>query len=323
MKKFVVLLVCLLVTGGAFAAGENIATSKAYVDTAVAQKQDAIPANDGVAQVLTNTGTPGSVGTKNIYDASGEYATQTGALVTAGDFNTAVQNAVDNEFECIQYNPNDPTDCWLVQMRAVVEQSMLSSGYTPLEYIESTGTQYINTGIMTSGPGLSTEVKLELTTNSKAEQAIIGCANGGRYEVYFHGEEIGLYHNNGETWQGAVFVAQYYPNVIYTLKGKMTDSSITQEINGVQSSYTGVISQLSEAEVTLFRHNSRYAMSAKAYYVKIWQNDILVRNFIPARRDSDGVLGMYDTISNTFFTNAGTGEFIAGPVTGRYIPSGN
>jgi hypothetical protein len=58
---------------------------------------------------------------------------------------------------------------------------------------------------------------------------------------------------------------------------------------------------------------------------RIFQLDLsldgsLVRNFIPARRNSDGVLGMYDTVSNTFFTNAGTGEFIAGPVV--YLPTG-
>ena len=31
-------------------------------------------------------------------------------------------------------------------------------------------------------------------------------------------------------------------------------------------------------------------------------------------RNSDGVLGMYDTVSQQFFTNAGTGTFIAGEV---------
>ena len=116
MKKFLAFLICVLVTGTTFATGENVATSKAYVDTAVAQKQDAIPANDGTAQVLTNTGTPGSVGTKNIYDSTGEYAEQTGALVTAGDFNTAVQNAIDMEFTCIEWNAAG--DCLLVDIQS-------------------------------------------------------------------------------------------------------------------------------------------------------------------------------------------------------------
>ena len=42
-------------------------------------------------------------------------------------------------------------------------------------------------------------------------------------------------------------------------------------------------------------------------------------NGVPARRDSDGEIGMYDLVTNTFFTNSGTGEFIAGPMF-SYLP---
>jgi len=101
--------------GVAFAAGENVPTSKSYVDAAVAQKQDTIPANDGAAQVLTNTGTAGEYGTKGIYDANGEYATQTQNLVDAATMNAGVQNAIDSEFQCIEWlDPNDHgSDCLL------------------------------------------------------------------------------------------------------------------------------------------------------------------------------------------------------------------
>ena len=55
------------------------------------------------------------------------------------------------------------------------------------------------------------------------------------------------------------------------------------------------------------------SIPSRFYSVQI-DNGTTRRNFIHARRDSDGELGMYDLVSNTFFTNAGTGEFIAGPV---------
>ena len=47
----------------------------------------------------------------------------------------------------------------------------------------------------------------------------------------------------------------------------------------------------------------------KLWYLKIWENDLLVRNFIPAKRKSDNVIGMYDMVSRQFFTNSGTGSF--------------
>ena len=60
------------------------------------------------------------------------------------------------------------------------------------------------------------------------------------------------------------------------------------------------------------------------YMAQIYENDTLVRNFIPARQNSDGKIGMYDTVTNRFFTNDGTGTFIAGPDANNiYLPTGN
>ncbi len=124
MKKFLFILFGVFVFSGAFATGENVPTSKSYVDAAVATKQDKIPANDGVTQVLTNTGTAGEYGTKGIYDANGEYATQQNNLVDAVTMNAGVQNAINSEFQCIEWaDPNDHTsDCLLLDIRGTTER---------------------------------------------------------------------------------------------------------------------------------------------------------------------------------------------------------
>lgn len=45
-------------------------------------------------------------------------------------------------------------------------------------------------------------------------------------------------------------------------------------------------------------------------YFKYWDNnDNLLRDMIPCYRKSDNVIGMYDKVSKTLFTNAGTGTF--------------
>ena len=49
------------------------------------------------------------------------------------------------------------------------------------------------------------------------------------------------------------------------------------------------------------------------YNFKMYDNDALVRNFIPCYRKSDNAAGLYDTVNNVFYTNAGTGKFIIGP----------
>ena len=121
MKKFFVFLFTFVFIGTAFAAGENIPTSKSYVDAEIVTKQDKIAANNGAAQVITNTGTAGEIGTKNIYDASGSYAGQSDALIDAQTMNAAVQNAIDSEFECVD------NDCTLFNVSAN-ERSGVFSG---------------------------------------------------------------------------------------------------------------------------------------------------------------------------------------------------
>ena len=120
MKKFLFILLGVFVFAGAFAAGENVPTSKGYVDSKLGEKQDIIPANDGVTQVLTNTGVAGEYGTKGIYDANGEYAAQQNNLVDAAAMNAGVQNAIDSEFQCIEYD--DHGDCLLMDVFGQTER---------------------------------------------------------------------------------------------------------------------------------------------------------------------------------------------------------
>ena len=49
--------------------------------------------------------------------------------------------------------------------------------------------------------------------------------------------------------------------------------------------------------------------TCRIYQCDIYDNGKLVRSFYPAKRKSDGVLGMYDSVTNGFYTNAGSGTF--------------
>ena len=113
MRKFLLVLVGVFAGVGAFAAADNIPTSKNYVDNALALKQDKIAASD-TTMVLTNTGTAGDYGTQGIYDATGEYAPQAQNLVDAITMNTGVQNAIDSEFQCVEWD--DHGECLLMDV---------------------------------------------------------------------------------------------------------------------------------------------------------------------------------------------------------------
>jgi hypothetical protein len=59
--------------------------------------------------------------------------------------------------------------------------------------------------------------------------------------------------------------------------------------------------------------SATYCCHAKLYRCKCVKSDSLVRDFIPAMRNSDNVVGLYDMVNGGFYTNAGSGKFIRGP----------
>ena len=319
MKKFLFILFGLFVVMGAFAAGENVPTSKSYVDAALATKQDKISANDGAAQVLTNTGTAGEYGTKGIYDANGEYATQAQNLVDAATMNAGVQNAIDSEFQCIEWlDPNDHTsDCLLFNVFGTPPQQILPDGFTALEYLESTGTQWIDTGIATNN-NLGIQIDFQYTNSDTNEQILFGNIAPNfcfwRSRVFFYGFKAdtgstGDFETVNKT-NRHIFELNFSNNGIAKL-----DDNIQQLPHGVFST-TQTIYMFSSH----MNNHSYHPATARIFSAQMTNGTELVRNFIPARRNSDGEIGMYDTVSNTFFTNSGTGEFIAGPIV--YLPTG-
>ena len=71
----------------------------------------------------------------------------------------------------------------------------------------------------------------------------------------------------------------------------------------------------SSVNLYLFANNNigtpQLKMIGKIWYCKIYDDDVLVRNFIPCKNPSNEI-GMYDTVNDVFYGNAGTDSFIAG-----------
>ena len=78
--------------------------------------------------------------------------------------------------------------------------------------------------------------------------------------------------------------------------------------------------EVSEFDVpyNIYINGGSTTMSGNAtwYYVTIYKGGQKVREYIPCYRANDGVVGMYDLISNSFSTSAGSGSFFAGPDIG-------
>ena len=187
----------------------------------------------------------------------------------------------------------------------------LPSGYRQLEYIESSGTQYINTAF---NPNQNTRVTMDITPLNVIQSKMwcaFGCRTSSRY--------FGLYKASTGSMNLTWFYGTNYSNyfsVDYTARHLFEVNKNTANVDGVQKSYPAQTFQLTRPMYLFCDDDSGQATSlsaARLYSCRIYDNGVLIRDFIPCK-NADGVVGLWDDVSSSFYANAGTGTFTAGPV---------
>ena len=179
----------------------------------------------------------------------------------------------------------------------------LPAGYTELAYLESTGTQYIQTNYTrASGNTYKMEVDLLPSNYNTNYLFSIGADYTGYYVGAFNGDSIGL---------SASVYFQLSGRALLTLESSGVNCSLTDGSNTV--SYTRSSANYSYKPILFARYSPAASRgSVRIYSAKIYKNNSLDVELVPAMRDSDSVIGMYDLVSDTFLTNAGTGTFSYG-----------
>ena len=195
---------------------------------------------------------------------------------------------------------------WIFQF---VSGPKLPNGYTELEYIQSSGTQYIDTRFI---PTSNTKISIDFQVLSVvADDTIIGTINPNCVIGY----------NTTEIYAGFKLGTGTSIAIATTVTSRHT----AELSNGV---FKVDAQQKSFDQVTGFSHTltalifaSHYSgisdgaygkCAAKVYSAKIYESGVLVRDFIPCKNAS-GVVGMWDDVNSVFYQNAGSGTFIAGP----------
>ena len=173
----------------------------------------------------------------------------------------------------------------------------LPSGYKRLEYIQSTGTQYVDSGFIPNG---ETSVEIEF------ESAVIIPTTSGYYPVY--GAASAFDSNAFELWSVAhgfcVYGSQDYKsefglsaNVKYISKQTKNVLEINnQTLNFTKQTFTAPYNLL----IFATHRSNGIIISApdaklKVYYCKIYDNDVLVRDFVPCINAS-GEVGLFDIV---------------------------
>ena len=96
----------------------------------------------------------------------------------------------------------------------------------------------------------------------------------------------------------------------FYLQMNLSNSTVISKLatqSQMSQSFTAMTDNTST--IKLFKASGYNGGYWKCYSFKISIDDTYVRNFVPVKRKSDGIFGLYDTVSNAFFTNVGSGSF--------------
>lgn len=195
--------------------------------------------------------------------------------------------------------------------------SRLPQGYQEVEYIESSGTQYIDTGYKPTSNNLRIACEFEYTADHSAS-SVFGSESSGKYSIVPWGAPE--FYVGSSTQLLAQTTAL---NTKYALDAHANAGTLTVSLNGItnSASYSGSI--LTTVNIGIFCNIiagvANQFCSMRLYAMSIYDNGELVRNFVPCYRNSDHTAGLYDLSNNVFYANAGSGIFAIGSNVGEIV----
>lgn len=177
-----------------------------------------------------------------------------------------------------------------------------------IEYIESTGTQYIDTGFK---PNQDTRVvtDIQVLDTQTGEGHICSVAESSYYTLFFDSSKPSWYGTRYGGGPVRTFPDQFNTRTRYTID---KDKNITK-INGYsisESSYSFQTNHNLPIFCRITNGSLNAYIKARLYSFKIYDNGTLVRDFKPYY-DSNGIVCLYDAVEQSYYYNSGTGEFIA------------
>lgn len=204
--------------------------------------------------------------------------------------------------------------------------------YTKLEYIESTGTQYIDTKCLpTSEIAIEIDFQIIGASTSDTWQPIFGFRKYGTdiktdiasyYNLsqktmlaYAHGsDDLNTIDSGTPLTQAVNNRTQLrfdntgaYENGVQRIAVSEKEFAETDEQNSI------VLFAISTFNESYNRRALERKQKMKLYSMKFYKGEELIKNFIPVL-DTSNVACLYDKVSKTYLYNAGTGSFTAGSV---------
>lgn len=186
--------------------------------------------------------------------------------------------------------------------------------YLRVEYVEGSGTQYIDTGIECTSDLV---VRFGFSYKGNGNLAICGGIDTRRAPVYFRhhctpdGGKFGYWLYNSDYSGAGLINPLAEANVkhdafIDPVKGSAKFDGATFMFDPLDSGLSttksyGILGRIAN-------NGTIQSKASRFYYFKFYRDNKLIGNFVPCIRILDNELGMYNFVDKQFYTNAGTGE---------------
>lgn len=174
-----------------------------------------------------------------------------------------------------------------------------------VEYIESTGTQYIDTGFY---PTSTTTVRLKFNMTAVTGNVIFGyyVDETDDFRIFNYSSKAYLDYGSGSGYN-RIYGGTLSTGTTYNIEfGNRYVKDLDTNTNIISNTEVSFTKKTKTAGI--FGDGNLAASSGKLYYCQILDNGVLVRDFRPAL-DSNGVACLYDKVTKKYFYNSGTGTF--------------
>ena len=187
-----------------------------------------------------------------------------------------------------------------------------------VEYLESTGTQWIDTGLVWDSDEWKCSAVIT-ALSAVEENYIISQHSSGQGAVYafayMHNSNLRLAYRNNDA--AGFFVTSDFFGKTYEWNAYYTNGNQTLSIGNLatlsanQVWKSGATQEGMRIIIGGMRTYGGMAKYIRFGRVRIEHGNFLVRDFIPVRVGDVGY--MYDRVSGQLFGNSGTGAFLIGP----------
>ena len=196
--------------------------------------------------------------------------------------------------------------------------------YTPIEYIQATGTQYIDTGINpVTYNNFKWEIDFKFAESYDYDYSGLGTSNYYLLSGNSAGIWVKIDIKNSTTVgiQGAGIYTETkitttpFARHVYKLQsdGVCSLDGQTYSLNYVSLPYNYYLPTIHLFNVNQPSFQSKQTTTGGYLYrSRMWNGTVLIQDMIPVK-DLSGVACMYDRVTGQFFYNVGTGDFTAGP----------